>query len=115
LTFIYRTYTIQAVTSLTTKDSQPIDHKQTRECDTQDAVEWHGWARTLRRLGLAKLTAAFLESGSPFSTLAAQALYMSQPLLEPWTAKGRVRDLAELLESPADVTAFTRLLKEETQ
>lgn len=103
------------MTSLTNKDSQPIDHKQTREGEARDAVEGRGWARTLRRLGLAKLAAVFLESGGAFCTLAAQALYISQPLLEPWTAKDKVRDLAELLESPAEAAAFTRSLKEETQ
>lgn len=81
----------------------------------QHAVEWRGWARTLRRFGLAKLAAAFLESGGAFSTLAAQVLYISQPLLEPWTAKSNVRNLAEMLENRADTAAFTRFLKEETQ
>ena len=73
------------------------------------------WAGRLHRLGLAKLAAAFLESGGAFSTLAAQALYIGQPLLEPWAAKKEVGILAELLENPAQAAAFTRMLKEELQ
>ena len=94
--------------SLTNQENHPPHQEQTRN-------EWRRWARTLQRLGLAKFAAAFLESGGAFSTLAAQALYISQPMLEPWAERDGVGSLAELLENPAEAAALMRVLKEEAQ
>lgn len=105
LTFTSRTYTILSVSSLTSS-AYPTNLESTRKT-------WRGWARSLQRLGLAGLIAGFLESGSAFATLAAQGLYISQPLLEPLTSKQNLGDLILLLESPAQTAEFTQLLKEE--
>ncbi|MEX2143789.1 MAG: hypothetical protein WD740_04285 [Anaerolineales bacterium] len=95
--------------SLTSRDSHnPFDQGTTRK-------DWRRWARKLHRLGLAKLAAAFLESSGAFSTLAAQTLFISQPLLEPWASKEGVNRLADLLEDPGQSAAFRRVLEEEAQ
>jgi len=96
------------VPSLTNQENHPPNQEQTRN-------EWRRWARKLQQRGLAKLVTALLETGSAFSTLAAQALYISQPLLEPWAQKQEVAKFTELLENPDQTAAFTRLLKEESQ
>jgi len=96
------------VPSLTSQDSRALDREDPRE-------EWRRWARKLQQRGLAKLVTALLETGSAFSTLAAQALYISQPLLEPWAQKQEVAKFTELLENPDQTAAFSRLLKEESQ
>jgi hypothetical protein len=102
------------VPSLTTK-THPNDQNKSGEADALQAAEWRRWAHTLKRLGLAKFAITFLEAGSAFATLAAQALYMSQPLLDPWRAKEPAGNLAALLESPAESSAFAQLLREEPQ
>ena len=99
--------------SLTTETIHQNDQDKNGEGDALQSAEWRRWARTLQQLGLAKFAAAFLESGGAFATLAAQALYISQPLLDPWGAKEPAGDLAELLESPADSSTFVQLLREE--
>ena len=99
--------------SLTTETIHPNDQDKSEECDALRSAKWRRWAHTLQRLRLAKFAAVFLESGGAFATLAAQALYISQPLLDPWGAKEPAGDLAELLESPADSSTFVQLLREE--
>ena len=70
------------------------------------------WARNLQRWGLSGLASALLESGGAFATLAAQSLYVGQPLLEPWMP---ARSLATLLEDPQQTQAFVELLREGSQ
>jgi hypothetical protein len=78
-------------------------------------IEWADWARQLHRLKMATFVAALLESGSAFATLAAQSLYVSQPMLEAWLPAKRMRALAGMLEDPNESSAFARMLREETQ
>ncbi|MCL5429376.1 MAG: hypothetical protein M1347_06220 [Chloroflexi bacterium] len=81
---------------------------------TQDneGREWRGWARGLQRWGLAGLASTLLESGGAFTTLAAQSLYIGQPLLDTWLAVG---PLAQMLEDPQQTQAFAKMLREESQ
>lgn len=79
---------------------------------SNEGQEWRAWARNLRSWGLASLASALLESSGAFTTLAAQSLYIGQPLLEPWLP---VRSLATLLEDPQQTQAFAQLLREESQ
>ena len=74
--------------------------------------EWRAWTQGLRRFGLAGLASALLESSEVFPFLAAQGLYIGQPLLEPWIP---VRSLTNLLEDPQRVRAFAALLQEDSQ
>jgi|SRR3990172_13046022 len=70
------------------------------------------WARRLNNWGLASLASEFLESSGAFATLAAQSLYVCQPLLEPLLP---VRALAKLLEDPERTKAFIKILRKEAQ
>jgi hypothetical protein len=70
------------------------------------------WATKLQRWGLAGLASALLEDGGAFATLAAQGLYVSQPLLESWMP---ARAVAELLEDPQQTQSFVKLLREDNQ
>lgn len=66
----------------------------------------------LQQLGLAGLTAALLEAGSPFAPLAAQGIYISQPLLEIWLPRERLHALAGLLEDERQTAALAQTLRE---
>jgi|SRR3989304_5270383 len=76
--------------------------------DELDGIK--AWAQRLRRWGLASLVSEFLENSGAFATLAAQSLYVCQPLLEPWLP---VRALAKLLENPERTQEFVKVLREE--
>jgi hypothetical protein len=76
-------------------------------------TEWETWARQLERWGLARLAAALLESGGAFATLAAQSIYISQPLANTWISNSRLSSIANLLENPEQGIAFASLLREQ--
>lgn len=63
----------------------------------------------LRRLGLAGIAAALLESNSAFAMLAAQSLYVSQPLLDAWVP---TQTIAKMLENPKETEEFIAALRE---
>jgi hypothetical protein len=68
-------------------------------------------AAHLQRWGLSPLAAALLESAGPFGPLAAQSLYVAEPLLSPWMSKNSLHALAGVLEDSAQRTAFARTLR----
>ena len=74
--------------------------------------EWRDWAQKLSHWGLAGLASALLESGGVFTEMAAQGLYVGQPLLDTWMP---VRSLVALLEDPKQTQAFIKVLQEESK
>jgi hypothetical protein len=58
---------------------------------------------------LAGIAAALLESGSAFTMLAAQSLYVSQPLIDHWVP---TRIIAKMLEDPEEVEEIIVALRE---
>jgi hypothetical protein len=78
-------------------------------------TEWENWAQQLRRWGLSSFVAAFLESGSAFATLAAQSLYVAQPLLEPWMPEKSLSAFAGMLADPQQSAAFAQFLREQAK
>jgi hypothetical protein len=70
-------------------------------------------ARQLKRWGLSGFAAAFLELGGPFTMLAAQGLYIGQPILGAWIPNEKISQFANLLEAPGEAAQFVRLLREE--
>ncbi|MBV6391518.1 MAG: hypothetical protein KPEEDBHJ_00726 [Anaerolineales bacterium] len=67
---------------------------------------WQRWAESLRRYQLHDLVASFLEAGSPFALLGAQAIYFSGAF-----AKNKNLDaLAGMLEDDAQTRAFAEFL-----
>jgi hypothetical protein len=67
---------------------------------------WPRWAETLRRYQLHELAASFLEAGSPFALLGAQALYFGGGFVD----SEQLTALAETLEREGETRAFASYL-----
>lgn len=65
----------------------------------------------LAELGIAKLAANFIEMFGPLSSVLAQFLYISQPLLEIWLPANKLSSLAEYLEDEEQSAAFAARLR----
>lgn len=75
----------------------------------QSRADWSTWADSLRRFKMDGLVSWFLEAGSPLSTLGAQVLYVSQPLL----GGKQINSIARMLEDENETQAFARYLRGE--
>ena len=73
---------------------------------------WRDWAARLHRWGLGDGMAALLEAAGPLTLLAAQAVYLGQPLIGGWLPGSRLQALAGILEDPAQTRGFVTLLRE---
>jgi hypothetical protein len=67
---------------------------------------WPRWAESLRRYQLHEIAASFLEAGSPFALLGAQALYFGRAFLE----SDQLTALAETLEEDGEAREFASFL-----
>jgi hypothetical protein len=76
---------------------------------------WRGWAVILHKWGLNEVVASFLEASGSLSLIAAQLVYLGQPLLDGLAPPGHSQALADLLEENANRTAFLSLLRGEGQ
>ena len=76
---------------------------------------WQTWAKYLHRWGLQEIVAVFLESGSPFNFLAAQAVYLAQPLVGVILASNHLNILANMLEDETETHSFVNFLREGSQ
>jgi hypothetical protein len=74
---------------------------------------WRGWAMALHRWGLQDTAADLLEAASPFTLLAAQAVYLGQPILNSIMPAGHSQALAEVLEEGVNREAFISFLRAE--
>ena len=70
---------------------------------------WHRWAESLRRYQLHELVASFLEAGSPFALLGAQAIYFSGGFIR----NDQLTALAGLLEDESEAHEFASYLVNE--
>lgn len=86
---------------LTTSSTSPAPNAE-REDIIQLIQKWR----------LSALAAALLETGGAFATLAAQGLYLAEPLLGGGVA---LRRFAELLEDPQRSAELAQALREERQ
>jgi hypothetical protein len=73
---------------------------------------WEIWAKTLRRWGMHTLAASLLEAAGPLTTLGAQALYLSQPVLSSIMPRNHTDALATMLDNPAETQQFIVFLRE---
>ncbi len=79
---------------------------------THERELWTAWAERLRQWGLDGFAGALLESAGPFNLLAAQCLYIGQPVLAGLPAAEQISALASLLEDKMQTQDFVRLLRE---
>jgi hypothetical protein len=77
-----------------------------------DQQRWQEWAQFLHRWGLERWAAIFLESTGPLSVLAAQIVYVSQPLLKLAFSQNSLEALARLLDDPQQTKLFVTILRE---
>jgi len=78
----------------------------------EDQHVWCGWAAKLRRWGLGDGTATLLEAAGPLTLLAAQVVYLGQPLFSSWLPGSGLKALAGMLEDPTKTQGFVQLLRE---
>ena len=76
---------------------------------------WRIWVRTLHRWGVEDLVASILEAAGPLSIIAAQFVYVGQPVLDGIIPHGHLDELAGLLEDDDQRTAFVEFLREGVQ
>jgi len=74
---------------------------------------WPDWADFLRRWGLDQPAAAILEAVGPLGLIAAQFIYLGQPLFSGKQSHSKWSALATLLETEQDRLSFAALLREE--
>jgi hypothetical protein len=73
---------------------------------------WEIWTKTLRRWGMQALAASLLEAAGPLTTLGAQMVYLSQPVLNSIFPRSSVDALATMLDDPAETQQFIVFLRE---
>ena len=78
-----------------------------------DQQIWQAWADKLHRWGLGYWVASFLEAAGPLTTIGAQVVYMTQPLLNPIWQDQHMEALADMLEEPERTKTFAAFLREE--
>ncbi len=79
---------------------------------SENQQNWIPWARTLQRWGVRETAASVLETAGSLNILAAQLLYISQPLLSGVVSPQSMHAFARLLENPAERSEFVAYLRE---
>jgi hypothetical protein len=74
---------------------------------------WRIWMNTLHRWGVEELTASFLEAAGAFSIIAAQLIYLGQPILSAVVPSGYLIELTSVLENDDHRSEFIKYLREE--
>jgi hypothetical protein len=77
-------------------------------------LAWREWADALHRRGLGEAAAVLLEAGGPLNVIAAQLVYLSQPVFSRSISPDRLEALAHLLEEPEQTQSFVTYLREGT-
>jgi hypothetical protein len=80
---------------------------------SSDRHIWRLWARNLHKWGLAGWAASLLEAAGPLNLIAAQLLYMLQPIADTAMPRNHWRALTEMLEDTMETRRFTSLLRED--
>ncbi len=74
---------------------------------------WQTWAEHLHRWGLSNLAATFLEAAGPLTLLAAQIVYLGQPMFSPFVPEDHFEALTKIFEEPGETQAFIDFLRME--
>lgn len=78
-----------------------------------DPSPWQTWAQFLHRWGLNQPAAALLEAAGPLGLVAAQFVYLGQPLFSDSQSHAKWSALAKMLESEEERHSFASFLREE--
>ena len=78
----------------------------------ENQTHWINWSRVLHRWGISGDVASILEGSGSLSFLAAQMLYLSQPLLSSVVSVHSLQAFARVLEDPSERRAFVSYLRE---
>lgn len=73
---------------------------------------WQGWIQTLRQRKLDAVVAMLLEAGAPLNMVAAQLVYLGQPLVGSSRSQSQLQALAHLLEDADRTQTFVTDLRE---
>jgi hypothetical protein len=73
---------------------------------------WISWSRVFHRWGISNGVASALDGAGSFSLLAAQFVYLAQPLLSGLISNRSLQALAQVLENPAEKQEFISILRE---
>jgi len=75
---------------------------------------WQVWTDRFHRWGIAEWSAVILESAGPLTILAAQIVYLSQPVLSWLVPENQLHSAARILEQPDQLSEFIKMLRQET-
>jgi hypothetical protein len=75
---------------------------------------WQVWTDRFHRWGIAEWSAEILESAGPLTILAAQIVYLSQPILSWFVPENHLHSAARILEQPDQLSEFIKMLRQET-
>lgn len=73
---------------------------------------WQGWIEGLHRRRLSSVVAMLLEASGPLNVIAAQLVYLGQPLVGSSRNHGQLQALAHLLEDADQTQSFVHHLRE---
>jgi len=73
---------------------------------------WQAWVQFLHRWGLGDLAASFLETFGPLTTLAAQVIYVGQPVLQFVLPENYIQALTCMMEDERQKEKFISMLRE---
>ena len=91
---------------------KPIEKSSTDLESNSVPSIWRDWARELHRLKMEAWVASLLDAAGGLTILGAQAIYMSQPLLNRAISNGALNELAGMLEEPERARSFADFLRE---
>lgn len=77
-----------------------------------DLLVWSEWVQKLQQRGYSSWVAALLEGAGPLTTIGAQAIYFTQPVLRGIVPENQLDAIAHLLEDPEKTKKFAAWLKE---
>ena len=80
-----------------------------------DQQIWRSWIATIQRWGMAEWMATFLEMSAPLTIVAAQLVYLGQPLFGLSPQNGQLNALTTLLEDKSKMQSFVNELRQETR
>ena len=79
---------------------------------TEERQIWQTWVQFLHRWGMGELAASSLEVFGPLTTLAAQAIYIGQPILQFVLPEDHIQALTNLMEDERQKEKFVSMLRE---